>query len=302
MKVISGIGRVKKIERPVVVLGVFDGLHRGHIRILKELTRYAKQVKGKSVVITFSPHPQGELHLYSLGRRIRLFEKIGIDICVVIRFTPSFARVSASEFIDNYLIKKIHPYSIFVGKNFTFGKGGRGKPSLLKKYAKRYNVKLKIFPICKIKGKSISSTYIRRLILTGQLSEAARFLGRPVSILGTVVKGSNLARYLGFPTANIKAHHEVSPPAGVYMVRVNLDNKTFNGICYIGSRPTFKTHNAKHIEVHIFRFNKNIYARDLEIQFIKKIREERKFKSARQLTEQIKKDISLYPFPPLLRS
>lgn len=293
MKVISGIGRVKKIQRPVVALGVFDGLHRGHLRILKELTRYAKQVKGKSVVITFSPHPQSELHLYSLDHRIRLLEKIGIDISVVIGFTPSFARVSASEFIDNYLIKKIHPYSIFVGKNFTFGKGGRGRPSLLKKYAKRYDVKLKIFPICKIKGKSISSTYIRRLILSGKLSEAARFLGRPVSILGTVVKGSNLARYLGFPTANIRPHHEVLPPAGVYLVEVRLGNKKFNGLCYLGSKPTFKKQNIRHVEVHIFRFNKNIYGRDLEIKFIKKIREERKFNSIRQLAEQIKKDIYL---------
>lgn len=301
MKVVFGIGKIKKIRRAVVTLGVFDGLHLGHLRILKELIRYAKQKKGRSVVVTFSPHPQNEFNLYSLEHRIRLFKEIGIDICIVIKFTDSFSKIRANEFIKNFLIRRVHPDYIFVGENFTFGKGAYGNPSLLKKYAKNNNFKLKIFPIYKLSGKTISSTYIRRLILIGKLNQAAKLLGRGVSILGRVVKGSSLARYLGFPTANIKAHHQILPPSGVYVVKVNLYNKKFNGLCYIGSKPTFKTRkqmktdenrqNIKHIEVHIFGFNKNVYGKDLEIQFIKKIRDEKKFASVQLLVEQVKKDI-----------
>lgn len=317
MKVVSGIGKIKKIRHSVVTLGVFDGLHLGHLRILKETVRYAKQIKGKSVVITFSPHPQRQCNLYSLDHRIRLFKKIGIDICVVIRFTDYFSKIPAPKFIKNFLIKKIHPNCVFVGENFTFGKDARGNPLLLKKYADTYNFKLKIFPVYNLEGKPISSTYIRQLILGGRLSKAARLLGRPVSILGTVVKGSRLARHLGFPTANIRAHHEVLPPSGVYITRVNFHNEKLKGICYIGGKPTFerqkvkpafpappaggrqagcKRQNTKHIEVHIFGFNKNLYRKDLEIQFIKKIRNEKNFASVQLLAQQVKKDINLAQF------
>jgi riboflavin kinase/FMN adenylyltransferase len=296
MKVIFGIGKVKRIRRAVVALGVFDGLHLGHLKVLKNLTHYAKRIKGKSVVITFSPHPQQKPDIYSLEHRLRLLQKIAIDLCIVIKFTPSFARISATEFIKNFLIKKIHPFALFVGENFTFGTGAAGDPALLRKFAKRRIFRLKTFPVYKVRKKTISSTYIRRLILDGKLSTAASLLGRPVSILGTVITGSRLARYLGFPTANIKPHHEVLPPAGVYLVKVIFQQEKFKGLCYIGTRPTLKKPRpscATHIEVHIFEFRKNIYAKKLEIQFMKKIRPEKRFASLKLLTRQIRKDIAL---------
>ena len=301
MKIIFGIGRFKRIRRAAVALGIFDGLHRGHLRILKAAVRYARLINGKSVVVTFSPHPQSELNLYSLNHRINRLREIGIDLCVVIKFTPSFSRMSASAFIQKILIKKIHPYYIFVGENFTFGRGARGTPVLLASYADRYGFRLKVIPIYKQKGRAVSSTHIRRLIGDGNLSEAKRLLGRPVSILGSVIKGSSLAADLGFPTANIRAHHEVLPPAGVYLVKVNFPNKTFRGLCYLGSKPTLGKGMIKnlsvlkgqgiHIEVHLLGFKGNLYGRDLEIQFIKKIREEKKFASMGMLAAQIKKDI-----------
>ena len=135
MKVVFSSGKIKKIERCVVTLGVFDGLHLGHLKILKKVTRYAQQIKGKSVVVTFSPHPQKELYLYSLQHRLRLFKEIGIDVCIIIRFTDAFSKVSAQAFIENFLIRRLRPYGIFVGSNFTFGKKAAGTPLLLKKYA-----------------------------------------------------------------------------------------------------------------------------------------------------------------------
>lgn len=296
MKVIFGIGKVKRIRRAAVALGVFDGLHLGHLKVLKSLTRYAKRIKGKSVVITFSPHPQQKPDIYSLEHRLRLLQELGIDFCIVVRFTPYFARISAGEFIKNFLIKKIRPFAVFVGENFTFGRGGSGGPALLRKFSKRGIFKLKVFPVYKIRKRTVSSTHIRRLIIDGKLPAAASLLGRPVSILGTVIRGSRLARYLGFPTANIKPHHEVLPPAGVYLVRVIFQQEKFKGLCYIGTRPTLKKPRqiyTTHIEVHIFEFRKNIYAKNLEIQFMKKMRPEKRFASLKLLTQQIKKDITL---------
>lgn len=301
MKVIFGIGRVKGIRGAVAALGIFDGLHRGHLKILKAVVRRAKQIHAKSVVVTFNPHPQSEFNLYSLDHRINWLRKIGIDICVVIRFTHSFSRIPARAFIEKVLLKKLRPRCIFVGENFTFGRGGRGCPVLLKRYADRHHFSVKVIPIYKLKGRAVSSTYIRRLIADGDLFEAARLLGRPVSILGTVIKGSSLAQGLGFPTANIRAHHEVLPPAGVYLVKVNFPNRTFKGLCYLGSKPTLKKRMVRnlsalkgqrvHIEVHLLGFKGNLYGRDLEIQFIRKIREEKKFSGLKLLAAQIKKDI-----------
>lgn len=314
MKVIFGIGKVKKIKKAVVSLGVFDGLHIGHLRILKKVIEIAGQIKGKSVVVTFSPHPQSQRELCSLDQRIKFFRKIGIDICIIIKFTKSFSNISASQFIKDFLIRKIHPEYVFVGANFTFGKNAQGNPRLLKKYADIYNFKLKAFPVYKLRARPISSTVIRKLIQEGSLSEAAEFLGRRVSILGVVVKGGSLARHLGFPTANISTHHQVLPPAGVYMAIINLGDEKYNGVCYIGKKPTFKKQRIRnqypsnralgdsslkfesggiHIETHIFGFNKNIYGKKIEVQFISKIREEKEFASILLLAAQVRKDIRI---------
>ena len=279
-------------------MGVFDGVHRGHINILKGAVRKARVIKGTSMVLTFWPHPQREESLYSLEHRLRLISEIGIDVCVVINFNREFANVSASGFVKNILFKKIHARYIHVGKNFRFGKNAEGNFKTLDRLSKVYNFKVKIFEVIKIKNKPISSTYIRSLIKQGRLNTAEKLLTRPVSILGTVIKGISAGRKLGFPTANIDPHHEVIPPSGVYAVIAILKNKKFYGACYIGAKPTFLTRSvisykqhAKNIEVYIFNFANDIYGKYLEIQFIKKIRNEEKFSSTSVLIEQIKKDI-----------
>ncbi|MBU1932032.1 hypothetical protein KJ965_05050, partial [Patescibacteria group bacterium] len=155
-----------------------------------------------------------------------------------------------------------------------------------------YHFKVKAFDIIKIKKQPISSTYIRMLITCGKLKEAERLLSRPVSVLGTVIKGVSLGRKLGFPTANIDPHHEVLPPSGIYAAVAILDNKKLKGTCYIGSRSTFKKQKEKQVEIFIFDFKKNIYGKYLEIEFIKKIRNDRKFASTDSLVRQVKKDIS----------
>lgn len=294
MKVIYGINKIEKFRVPVVALGVFDGVHRGHKNILQAAVRKARFIKGTSVVLTFWPHPQKQESLYSLEHRLRLIAAIGIEVCVVINFNKSFAKTSAVDFVKNILGKSIGASFVFVGENFRFGKNAEGGLEVLSKLSKKYGFKLRAFKVLKIKNKPISSTYIRALIKEGDLELAQRLLTRPVSVLGTVVSGASIGRKLGYPTANIDPHHEVIPPSGVYAVKVFLGKKELSGICNIGYKPTFKTNSPTpkiHIELHIFDFSKNIYGKYIEIQFIDKIRDEAKFSSPAALVEQIKKDI-----------
>jgi len=300
MKVIYGINKIQKFRKPVVALGVFDGVHRGHVHILRSVARMAKRTNGTAMALTFDPHPQRENNIYSLEHRLRLIDKLGIEVCIVINFNQTFSRVLAEDFVSKILVKKIGAAYICVGDNFRFGRGAKGDFALLNRLSRLYNYKLKIFKVIKINGQPVSSTYIRKLIIKGNLKDAQRLLTRPVSILGTVIEGSSLARKLGFPTANIDPHHEVIPPSGVYAVKIIFNNRQLNGICYIGTKPTFNTQYAihdtqytKNIEVYIFNFNQNIYGKYLEIQFVKRIRNEKKFASIQALAEQVKKDVFL---------
>ncbi|MCX5703337.1 MAG: bifunctional riboflavin kinase/FAD synthetase [Candidatus Omnitrophica bacterium] len=291
MKVIYGINKIKKYPRPVVALGVFDGVHRGHRNILKAAVRRSRSIKGRSVVLTFWPHPQREESLYSLEHRLRLIKELGVDLCIVISFNKRFAKISAVQFIKNILFKKIGATEICVGNNFRFGRNAEGDVNTLKKLSSIYNYRLRVFNIIRRQNKPISSTYIRALIKKGNLGAAKRLLSRPVAVLGTVIAGMRLGKKLGFPTANIDPHHEVIPPKGIYVVCVILEGEKFYGTCYIGTKPTLNPVNKKlHIEVNIFNLDKNIYGKYLEIQFIKKIREDKRFSSLAALAKQIELD------------
>jgi len=270
---------------------VFDGVHLGHRKILEDAVTKAKSIKGTSVVLTFWPHPQREESLHSLEHRLRLINELGIDVSIVINFNKRFANISATDFVKNILAKRIGARYVYVGENFRFGRNGEGDVLTLQDAAEIYRFRLKVSSVIGIKNKPISSTLIRSLIKKGDLSTAQKLLGRPVSILGTVIKGASRGKKLGFPTANIDPHHEVIPARGVYAVKVYLCGDRFIGVCFIGSKPTFSKRNSRNIEVHIFNFKKNIYAKFLEIQFSKKIRDEKKFKSAKDLSRQIQKDV-----------
>jgi len=292
MKIIYGLSRSIKFVHPVVALGVFDGLHRGHRNILKSAVTKAKQIKGTSVAVTFFPHPQRKLSLYSLAHRLKLIAQLGVDVCIVMKFSRSFAKISAEDFVAKLLVKKINAQFVYVGQNFHFGHRALGNCTLLRQTAKRYGFKIKIFKVLKSGALIISSTAVRALIKESKIKAAQKLLGRRVSILGTVIHGRSIGRGMGYPTANINAHHEVVPAAGIYAVKIFLGQKEYSGACYIGTRPTLKLKNKiKHIEVHIFNFHRNIYGAVLEIQFIKLIRSDQKFASLDDLSAQIKKDL-----------
>ncbi|MCK9431740.1 MAG: riboflavin biosynthesis protein RibF [Candidatus Omnitrophica bacterium] len=293
MKIIYGIRKIKKFRRPVAALGVFDGVHLGHRRILESVVRRARRVKGTSLVLTFWPHPQGKESLYSLAHRLRLIAELGVEVCVVADFGGSFRRVSADDFIDKVLVKKIGVYAVHVGKNFRFGYRASGDAALLVSEAQKYGFKVRIFPVSRSGIITVSSTAIRSLIKRSEIKKAEKLLGRRVSVLGTVVRGSRLGRLMGVPTANINPHHEVIPPPGIYASRIVFYKKEYRGVCYIGRRPTIVSPDSPlRVEVNIFDFHKDIYGKVLEIQFVKMIRKDRKFKNLGELSAQIGKDIA----------
>ncbi|MBU4346143.1 MAG: bifunctional riboflavin kinase/FAD synthetase [Candidatus Omnitrophica bacterium] len=299
MKIIFGFRGIRRYRKPVVALGIFDGMHRAHRQILKYVVRLSRRIKGKSIVVTFWPHPQKEGSLYSLEHRLKLISQLGIEVCIVMKFNKEFSRILAGDFIKDILMRKIGAHYICVGKNFRFGKATKGNFKTLDRLSRIYNFKLKVFDVIKINHKPISSTYVRRLISRGDLASAQRLLCHPVAVMGSVIKGVSLGRGLGFPTANINPHHEILPPSGVYTVKVIFNNKKLNGVCYIGRKSAFKNHSfpvkqkTKCIEVHIFNFKKSIYGKNLEIEFIKRIRGEKRFACHQDLAEQIKKDVAL---------
>ncbi len=290
MQVITDIRNFKLAGKSVVAIGVFDGVHKAHRLIITSAVKQARRIGAKILVLTFWPHPQGKASLNSLSHRLKMIEELGVDVCVVVRFNRKFAEKSAEDFVRNILVKRLNVRAVFIGENFRFGKNSEGDATLLKKLSRLYGFRVRVFKVFKTGQVAISSTLIRRLISVGKLKEAEKILMHPVSILGTVIKGEALATRLGFPTANIEAHHEVLPPSGIYAVRVIVDKQIYAGVGYIGHRPTF-FRNKQSIEVHIFNFKENIYGQDLEIQFIRKIRSDIKFSSSQALVKQIKKDI-----------
>ncbi len=281
-------------------MGVFDGVHRGHLDILRQAVKKAGDIRGTSMVLTFWPHPRGEKSIYSLEHRLRLIEKEGIDVCCVIRFSRRFSRISPLSFIRDTVCAGIGAKALFVGENFRFGKNAAGGIRLLRRLSRECGFILRAVKVKSRGSRPISSTYIRKLISMGHLAQAEGLLSRRVCVLGTVIRGDSLATRMGFPTANIDLHHEVLPPDGIYAARVVVDENELNGVCYIGIRPTVRKlkkkpsldGDSRHVEVHIFDFKKNIYGKNLEIQFVKKIREDRKFGSTSELIEQIEKDLA----------
>lgn len=282
----------RKFTNSVVAIGVFDGVHFGHRKIISSVVKKAKLIGVNSVVVTFWPHPHKERVIYSLEHRIKVIEELGVDICIVVEFSKYFSEILPEDFIKDFLLDKIGVKYLYVGDNFHFGKKASGNVVVLRDLAKKYKFKLKIFRVVLKRKKIVSSTSIRKLIDSGDFKNAKLLLMRPVSVMGDVIKGTGIASQLGFPTANINPHHEVVPPSGIYICNVFYEGRQYKGICYIGAKPTFiQGSKESNIEVNIFDFKRNIYGKVLEVQFIKKIRNEKKFSSQELLKKQIEEDI-----------
>ncbi len=287
---------------PVVTIGTFDGLHKGHQVILERLKNLASKINGETVVFTFYPHPrvvtspnEDSLRLLTTkDEKTELFRKYGIDHLIIYPFDKAFASLTYTEFVEDILVKKIGTKCLVVGYDHKFGKNREGGFEYLKKCAEKYNFSIeKMDALSTGEGENISSTKIRAALQEGDIKTANHYFGHEFTLHGTVVKGKQLGRKMGFPTANIESSdkHKIIPGYGVYAVKVEFDGKTFNGMLNIGTRPTFnKNADNRSIEVNIFDFSGDIYGKKLTLCFVDKIRDEKKFPGIESLVEQLKKD------------
>jgi riboflavin kinase/FMN adenylyltransferase len=299
------INHFDKIEKPyknaVITIGNFDGVHLGHQALFHEVIEKADAINGTSVVMTFEPHPvrvlkqNGHLALITIyEQKVELIESSGVDVLICVPFTKGFATISAKEFVQDVLLKSIGMKAIIVGKDYTFGKNREGDIDLLKTYAKDLGFDVIVadwIQASKNLPDRISSTRTRELIMEGKVDEAQKLLGRYYQVRGKVITGRNRGgKLLGFPTANITLQNELCPKNGIYAVTVEYSGKIYQGVANIGFSPTFDDHIFS-VEVHILDFNENIYGQKIRVNFVQRIRGEKKFSNIPELSDQIKKDI-----------
>ena len=273
----------------VVTIGNFDGVHLGHQALLTEVKKRAHDLKLESAVITFEPNPKDyfsqnkpQTRISSLREKIELFNEIKIDRVHIIKFNQEFSKVTANEFIS-VLTKQLKVKEIVVGEDFCFGRGREGGIKQLSASSMKLNIKNKIL----MDGKRISSTLIRNLLTNDKLDQANKYIGRPYSISGKVVHGEKRGRKIGFPTANIHMRHNRPPLKGVFAVKFL---KHF-GVANLGIRPSIKGEKKLQLEVHLLNFSSDLYGQHVSVIFLKKLRDEKKFKSLDDLKEQIKLDV-----------
>jgi riboflavin kinase / FMN adenylyltransferase len=285
-------------KRPVVTVGMFDGVHSGHKRILEKVVQSASVHGCSSLAVTFHPHPRLILGggsevklLHTYEERIEHFRMAGIDQLLIIPFTLEFAALSAEDFIRNILVEKLKLCTIITGHDHAFGKDAGGNYSLLKRLGKQYDFKVEKVAAFIIDGEPVSSSLIRKELEAGELRHANKLLGYPYTINGNVVRGNQIGKLIGFPTANIHVEdsHKLIPERGVYATLISWNGRTYKGMSNIGIRPTINGHELT-VEVNIFDFDTDIYFENLTLHLIDRIRDEKKFGNLDLLKSQLYED------------
>lgn len=299
MKVFKGIETLEPIDNPVVSIGTFDGVHLGHRIILDRLNEEAERLAGESLLITFWPHPRmvlqpdfNELRLLNtMDEKLGLLEKAGLQNVLIVRFDKEFSRMSSHDFIRGLLAERIGQKKIIIGYDHHFGRNREGSFKVLQEYQPIFGYALEEIPPQQIDEINVSSTKIRKALSDADLERSLEFLGYNYFLHGTVVKGHSLGKTLGFPTANIKVNYpfKLIPKDGVYAVRLQVRKQVLNGMMNIGHRPTFNGE-ERSIEVHLFDFDDDIYAEDVRVEFIARLRDEMKFSGKDALISQLMED------------
>jgi len=293
---------LEKLEKPlinsVLTIGNFDGVHKGHMVLFNKVKERAEALHGQSAVMTFEPHPikvmkpgNGPPLITPMKEKLDLILKTGMDVIFCVPFTREFAAISARDFVEDILLKKIGIKEIVVGYDYTFGHDRLGDISILEEMGEKLGFKVHVMEPVYIDRRLVSSTSIRKLVREGDFSLAETFLGRHYQICGTVIRGDDRGgRLLGFPTANLKVLDELIPRMGVYAVTVNVDENTYNGVTNIGTNPTFGEH-AMSVETHLLDFSGVLLDKTIRINFLKRLRDEKTFNSVKELSDQIAEDI-----------
>lgn len=300
MNVYRNIDSFKKFNNSVITIGTFDGVHIGHQKILKILNEEAENVNGESILFTFHPHPKMVVDsegfelkmLQTLDERLDKLSKFNLNNTLLLPFTKEFSEISAEDFLVDFLIGKLNLKKIIIGYDHKFGKNRTGDIHFLKQYAEKFGYEVVEIPAQEINDVNVSSTKIRKYIENGQVELANDYLGDYFEINGKVIEGDKIGRTIGFPTANIYIEEKakIIPSNGVYLVKIHIENDEKYGMLNIGVRPTINNQLKQSIEVHLFDFNKDVYQKEIKIQFLKRIRDEQKFDSLEFLIKQLKKD------------
>ena len=304
MEVLYGCPELRASEKHFVALGTFDGVHIGHEKIMRAMVYEAHRARGKSIVYTFSNHPRNFLKperpiklLTSQESKTRLIENLGVDILVYHEFDERLAHMEPLPFVRDILVACFRPHKVFVGYNYTFGFKGKGTPEVLEELGREFGFTVEIMPPVCFNQDPVSSSRIRKLLEAGEIEAAAKYLGRLPEIRGQVIPGNGIGRRMGFPTANLLISEEMLLPfPGVYfglvMIQDPREEKPYEAVINIGSRPTVGGTNLS-FEVHLLRFDRDLYGKSLTVVFRKRLRDEIKFHGLEELKQQIAKDIAM---------
>ena len=289
------------VNKPIVTIGTFDGVHLGHQKVIDNLKSIATEIGGETVLFTFYPHPRLVVNpnddslrlLTSLNEKIKKLEAVGVHHLVVFPFTQSFARLSYEEFVRSVLVEQMHVHTLVVGHDHRFGHNREGGYERIKTLADSLNFSVQRIEALSVEKIDVSSTKIRDFLLAGAISEANNLLGAPYTLRGTVSAGKQLGRTIGYPTANVVVDdsHKLVPATGVYAARVLVMGACYNAMLNIGFRPTISQQaDSRTIEVHLFDFSGDLYQQTIEVQMFERIRNEQKFESVELLQQQLQLD------------
>jgi riboflavin kinase/FMN adenylyltransferase len=298
LKIFHSINDFSSTKKTILTLGTFDGVHIGHKKILKKITQNTENQKYESLVLTFFPHPRMVLQdhsniqlLNTIDEKIDLLEKIGIQNLVIHPFDEAFSRLTAEEFVSSILVDRFHIQKIVIGHDHRFGRNRTANIDDLIAFGKQYGFEVEQISVQEINAISVSSTKIRNALLEGDMALSNDYLGYDYFLTGNVVKGKQLGRIIGFPTANLKIEedYKLIPKNGVYIVKSLIDGQTIFGMMNIGFNPTVNG-KKQSIEIHYFDFNSDLYNQKIRVSILQRIRSEQKFESVDLLKEQLKKD------------
>jgi len=298
LEIFNDLSTYKSNNKTFVTIGTFDGIHIGHQKVIKNLVESSALNDAKSVLLTFFPHPRIVLKkneaiklINTIDERVKLLEKIGLEVLIIQQFTEEFSNQSALNFVKNILVDTLKTSKLIIGYDHKFGKDRDGNFKQLEAYGEIHNFNVQEISQKEIGNSAVSSTKIREAIKSGNIEKANKYLGYHFMLTGQVVKGKNLGEKLGFPTANlhIKEGYKLIPKTGAYVVKAEINNKTVFGMMNIGFRPTVSGKNQT-IEIHFFDFNKDLYGATIQIDVLTFLRGEQKFESIELLKNQLQKD------------
>ncbi len=300
MRIHHDVNELPDFKNAILTIGSFDGVHRGHQKIIQRLNHLAKEVQGESVLITFDPHPRQVIYpkddslelLTTTEEKLKLFDIYGLDHVIIVPFSIEFSQQNPREYLEKFILKNFNPHTFIIGYDHRFGLNRSGDINLLREFAKSHDFDVIEIKKQEIEEITISSTKIRNSLTIGDVDIAHMLLSHPYSISGKVVHGDKIGTQLGFPTANLSigSKYKLIPADGVYAVNVSIEDQVYGGMLYIGNRPTINTKQKRSLEVNIFDFDRDIYDSDIDIQLIEFVRGDEKYDTLNQLRKQLIKD------------